>query len=216
MRARGTVFAVAVACMLVGTVVVAGPKPKPGSGAWQLDCSFLDPQRITIKLPGDAGEMTYWYMLYTVTNRTGMDVQFFPSFSLVTDRLEVVTAGDDVHPLVYDTIAARHKKQYPFFAPPSKITGPLLQGEDNHRTSAAVFKEFDKEADAFTVFGGGLSGEIVRVINPAFDESTPESDDNVRWFVLRKTLAIIYDLPGDAESRDQAVPIRRNREWVMR
>ena len=210
------ILAVTVACVVASSAVVAGPEPKLGSKSWQLDFSFHDPQRITIRLPATGHEVTYWYMLYTVTNSTGTDVQYFPSFALVTDTLQVVKAGETAHPLVYDAIAARHKKEYPFFAPPSRITGLLLQGEDNARTSAAVFAVFDGKADAFTIYGSGLSGQIERVINPSFDESKPESESNPRRFILRKTVAIMYDLPGDEHTRDEATPIRRDRKWVMR
>jgi len=193
------------ACMLH-----AAPKTDPFSLSWTLDIEFFDPQRITVN------GTTYWYVLYQVTNRTGQDVQFFPSSRLVTDTLEVVEGGANVNPLVYDFIAARHKQQYPFFAPPTKITGPLLQGVDNARASAMVFRTFDASASGFTIFVSGLSGEKERLRNPAFDASQPESDSNPRAFLLQRTLSITYSLPGDPTTRGQATPIRKNREWVMR
>lgn len=194
----------------VACALHAAPKTDPFSLSWTLDIEFFDPQRITVN------GTTYWYVLYQVTNRTGQDVQFFPSFRLVTDTLQVVEGGADVNPLVYDGIAARHKRQYPFFAPPAKITGLLLQGVENARASAMVFRTFDTSAAGFTIYAGGLSGEVDRLRNPAFDQSQPESDANPRAFLLRRTLAITYSLPGDPTTRGQAIPIRRNREWVMR
>jgi hypothetical protein len=29
-------------------------------------------------------------------------------------------------------------------------------------------------------------------------------------------LAVMYDLPGDPQTRASATPVRRSREWVMR
>jgi hypothetical protein len=194
----------------------AAPEPSAGSKSWQLDFRFRDPERITVRLPGDDADTTFWYVLFTVVNNTGEDVSFFPSADLVTDTLQVVRAGDDISPSVYEAIAARHAKEFPFFASPAKITGPLLQGEDNHRTSALVFRTFDPSASKFTLYVGGLSGEITRVINPGFDEKEPESESNARYFVLRRTLAVSYDLPGDVSTRGVAAPVRRHREWVMR
>ena len=147
---------------------------------------FHDPQRITFRLPGDTHETTFWYMLYEVTNSTGRDVEFFPSFRLVTDTLQVVTAGDDISPSVYDAIAARHKREFPFFAPPTKVTGLLLQGRENARASAAVFRMFDKEASAFTVYGAGFSGDMDRVPNPSFDTTKEESEKNQRLVLDEK------------------------------
>ena len=117
---------------------------------------------------------------------------------------------------MYDAIAARHKEEFPFLAPPTKVAGLLLQGEANARASAAVFRTFDPEADGFTIYTAGFSGDIERMANPAFQAKEKESEDNPRFFILRRTLAIRYDLPGDASTRSKAAPIRRTREWVMR
>ncbi len=199
-------------------VLATGGAPSAGSSAesWQLEFSFHDPQRLTLTLPGQSEPTSFWYVLYTVTNNTGRDVQFFPSFKLVTDTLNVVTAGDYVNPDVYDVIKARHKKEFPFFVPPTKITGLLLQGADNARTSVAVFRTFDPKADAFTIYASGLSGEITRMVNPAFEPGEDESEDNPRFFILRRTLAIHYALPGEPDTRHLVTPVRKNREWILR
>ncbi len=208
---------------IVATVVswpvgltLAAPRPGIAPKAWQLDFEFYDPQRITLRLPGENVETTYWYMLYRVTNRTGQDVQFYPSARLVTSTLEVVEAGDQIAPGVFRAIKARHRDEFPFFEPPTRITGELLQGEGNSRVSAAVFHEFDPEASSFKLYIAGLSGEIERVINPVFNPKRGVSKDNPRFFLLRRTLEIVYDLPGDPDTRAMAKPIRRSREWVMR
>lgn len=195
---------------------MAAPEAEPSSTAWQLDFTFADPQRLTVQLPGATEPSVYWYVLFTVTNRTGRDVEFYPSFRLVTDTLTVVDGGSDVSPTVYEQIGERHKSEYPFLAPPWKVTGPLLQGEENSRSSVAVFSKIDTEASSFTLYVGGLSGDIRRTVNPAFDASKPESTSNTRFFVLRRTLAIEYALPGDEQSVLTVAPVRRNRFWTMR
>jgi len=188
----------------------------PGAPKWQLDIAFHDPQRITFAPPGTSEPKTYWYFLYTVTNNTGQHVAFYPSITLVTQTLQTVQAGDNVHPTVYDQIKARHEKEYPFFAPPAKVTGPLLQGSANSRTTAAVFENFDPQANEFTIFASGLSGEIQRLTNPSFNSKQRESEENPPFFVLRRTLAVTYRLPGDEQTRRLATPVRLKREWVMR
>ena len=195
---------------------VAAPKADLATSSWQLDFDFHDPQRITLTLPGDEEPTTFWYLLYRVTNDSRREVEFYPSFRLVTNTLRVVEGGDMISPSVYDAIAGRHQKEYPFFAPPSKVTGPLLQGRENARVSAAVFRVFDQKADSFTVYVRGLSGELERIPNPVFNVNQEESENNPRFFLFQRTLAITYDLPGDPRTRARAVPIRRNREWVMR
>lgn len=200
----------------IGSLVAAAPKADIATRAWQLDLEFYDPQRITLRLTGDEHATTFWYVLYQVTNRTGKDVEFYPSFRMVTDTLQVVEGGAEVSPTVYDAIKARHYREFPFFAPPAKVTGLLLQGEENARASAAVFRTFDEAASSFTLYISGLSGESARQRNPAFDVKRGESEDNPRAFFMRRTLAVVYDLPGDPQTRALATPMRRSREWVMR
>jgi hypothetical protein len=183
---------------------------------WQLDIVFQDPQRLLLEVPGERGAAVYWYVLYEVTNRTGADREFYPSFRLVTDTLQVVEGGAFINPAVYDLIIQRHRGEFPFLAPPTAATGLLLQGEANARSSVAVFRDFDPKANRFTIFVSGLSGVIERMANPVFRPTEPESEENPRFFIMRKALSIAYDLPGDPATRDQATPIRRSREWVMR
>ena len=202
--------------LLVISVAKGAPKPSLAPKSWELEVEFRDPARIRVTLPGDDRPTTFWYMVYTVTNNTGHEVPFYPQSDLVTDALQVIRSGDDVSPTVFDAIRERHRKQCPFLVPLLKASGKLLQGADNARTSVAIFREFDPEASEFTVYLAGLSGEVVRVPNPVFDPAPPQTEKNVAFFTLRKTLAIRYTIPGDLETRKRAAPIRAGRTWVMR
>lgn len=206
-------------CVVIGpfcATVSAAPQADLISSSWQLDFNFHDPQRISLVLPGDSHPTTFWYLLLEVTNNTGQEVQLYPSFHLVTDTLQVVEGGAGISPSVYGAIAERHKRQFPYFAPPVKISGPLLQGTENSRATAAVFRPFDPQASRFTIYISGLAGEIVRVPNPAAHPSAVSAGIEEPSVILQRTLAITYDMPGDPETRASAVPIRRAREWVMR
>lgn len=194
----------------------AAPKPSIIGKDWQLAITYSDPQRMSIRLPGDEHETTFWYVMYTVTNKGRLEVPFFPTFELVTDQLSVITGGEDISPTVYDAIRKRHRKTHPFFRDPNSMYGPVLPGEDNSRTSAIAFRQMDLGVNRFTIYAGGLSGEIQRLQNPGFDRKKPISDENQPFFVLRKTLAIRYDLPGDNMTRQQTTPVRVSQEWVMR
>jgi hypothetical protein len=196
--------------------VEALPRPEPDGESWRLDIDYHDPQRISVRLPGEKSERTYWYVLYTVTNNTDREVPFYPTFDIVTDKLEVIEGGDNINPVVYDAIKARHKKAYPFFVYPSEMLGPLLLGKDHARTSAIAFVPPDPDVNRFTLHIAGLSGEIEKVFNRAFDPSGEESADNPRNFLLRETLAVTYVIPGDAITQPRATPTRVEEEWVMR
>ncbi len=214
-RERFILCAVAMLASCTATCFAA-PEPRAAVATWQFEVRFHDPQRLVVRLPGERKETTFWYVLFEVINDTGRDRQLYPSIRLVTDTLHVVEAGAGIHPVVYDMIAGRHRGEFPFFAPPTKISGLLLQGKQNARASAAVFRDFDTKASGFTIYTSGFAGDMERIVNPAFDSSVKESESNMRFFTLRRTLAITYDLPGDPGSRGQAKPIRRTRAWVMR
>ncbi len=216
MAASAVLVLYGVASALLAGTDPAAPKRGWRATAWQLNVKFHDPQRITLRLPGDRHATTFWYMLYEVTNNTGRDMEFYSSLRLVTDTLKVVEGGADISPSVYDAVAARHKQEFPFLAPPAKVTGLLLQGEENSRASVGVFRMFDKQASGFTIYASGFSGDVQRIANPAFDTKRRKSTDNQRFFILRRTLAITYDLPGDPDTRWRATPVRKTREWVMR
>lgn len=195
---------------------LGSPRAGLASTQWQLELRFQDPQRITVRLPGETTDASYWYLVYEVVNNTGRDIQFYPSFKIVTNTLKVVDSGVEVSPSVVDWIVERHRTDFPFFTSPNKVSGLLLQGEENARASVAVFRPVDPEASSFTLYASGLSGESTRIPNPAYDPSKADSLDNAPYFVLRRTLAVTYDLPGDPKTRAFATPIRRSREWVMR
>ncbi len=214
---RAGVREILVLAVLAGVgLPAAEARPEPAADSWQLDIDYHDPQRITVRLPGEETERTYWYVLYTVTNKTDREVPFYPTFDIVTDKLEVIEGGDNINPIVYDAIKARHKKAYPFFVYPSEMLGPLLLGKDHARTSAIAFVPPDLDVNRFTLHIAGLSGEIEKVRNRAFDPSEEESPDNPRHFLLRRTLAVTYVIPGDVITRPKATPKRVEEEWVMR
>ena len=184
--------------------------------SWELDFTFHDPQRITVHHAGQTEAATYWYVLYSVTNRTDRDVAFHPTFELVTDSMQKSIGGEEISTTVFEAIRLRHHRDYPFLIQPSRVSGKLLQGEDNAISSVAIFRQFDPESNRFAVYVSGVSGEVTRVSNPSFDPGQPESEVNPPFFFLRKTLAIRYVLPGDVKSRRVTKPTRVGRDWVMR
>lgn len=217
------------------------PKPSPTPVSWELQIDLSEPTRIVV--PGETGPRTYWYFLYTVANNTGRDVPFHPEIVRVNEidseapvehamqnpsiaaELSVDASIVGGHPRVFRAIRDKHKKTHPFIVSPIQAIGPLLQGADNARTSAAIFPELDTRVGKFTIYFSGLSGEIVTRRNPGYDKSLAaergtgleelelEAQKN---FVLRKTLALPYTLPGDVNTRRVATPVLGRTTWVMR
>lgn len=227
------------------TAVSAPPEPSPVRTAWELSFEPTPPMRISVDV--GKGAQTYWYMLYTVSNNTGDDVDFHPEIDRVNEiesdlpaefvgvraqgapRITVDPAMVGLHPKIFRAIKDRHARTHPFLVSPIEAIGKLLQGKDNARSSVAVFRALDPRVSRFTFYIGGLSGERITKRNPLYNASRPGaagaqamgkvsvSDGGIpKFFVLRKTLAIPYMLPGDAETRRSAKPALGKMTWVMR
>ncbi|MCB9851944.1 MAG: hypothetical protein H6819_02520 [Phycisphaerales bacterium] len=209
--------------------VLAGPEPSPTPVTWELQFSSTRPERISVS------GRTYWYVLYTVTNNTPEDVPLHLEIVRVEEiesevpadkakqesqKASKITVTPSIVGLdrgVFDAIKRRHEKTHPFLVHPVDAISTLRQGDDNAITSVAVFPEMDPRVSSFTIYVGGLSGEQIVRVNPLFDAKKPANEEtNPRVFVMRKTLAMPYTLPGDTRTRKTATPKLGLMEWVMR
>ena len=198
----------------VGPALGEIPEPSVAPASSELTFRYRDPERVSVLLPGETTPTLYWYMLYTVENATGSEVDFLPQFTLVTDTLQVVPAEVQVSPEAFKTIQRRTGDA--LLVPPEKAVGRLLCGKDQAKRSVAIWRDFDPRAKSFKVFVAGLSSEMTRLRNPTFDPARPEGPENPRQFTLRKTLEICYNLRGDAAARTLVEPERTSIRWLMR
>lgn len=246
---RLTIVSLSVAGVLGFASTVSGqPKPSPTPISWEL--TFKPSPLTRIEVDTGSGPQTFWYMIYTVVNTTGKDVDFFPEVVRVGEiddaggkapagsqpagsgGLLVDEALVGMNPKIFETIKQHYAKTHPFLVSPVEAIGRLLQGKDNARTSVIVFGDLDSRVTKFTIYFGGLSGETVTMPNPMHDskgvkpsgtsgrplkEAKPSSDKGEpEVFVVRKTLAMPYVLPGDAKTRKTATPAAGTMSWVMR
>jgi len=229
MNARTIISAVVVVAGCLVAHAVAVPRPSLVPKSWQLQFDFVDPQTITVQLPGEKAPQTFWYMLYTVINKSEREVQFLPRFELMTNRMQVMPGDPGVHPMVFEAVKRRHRGTHPLLVEPVKVMGRLLRGPDNAKHSVAIWPQIDIRANRFAVYVAGLSGESVLVKNPSYKRGEPEYvvkklksgtemriPVNPRYFTLRKTLAIEYVLPGDKKTRATARVGRLSKKWIMR
>ncbi len=172
--------------------------------SWQFDFDFVSPRLISVTAPGDAEPRWYWYLPYTVTNRTGEDRLWVPRFVVYTDHGDVIEAGKGVSPVVYSAIA--EERENPLLESPIQVIGRLLQGEDNARDSVAIWPAPTEDVDTMSVFVSGLSGETQAVTDPASGQKV----------IVRKTLMLNFTTPG-AQAHLATKPVRfKSRSWVMR
>lgn len=180
------------------------PQPNLAPTSWELEFEHDKPKVISVRLPGQDDIQHYWYMTYTVTNRTGEDQYFVPEFTMVTDAGDILQANRRIAPPVVKTI--QNYEGNPLLERPSEIVGRLLQGPDNARDGMAVWRMPEHNVRNVRVFIAGLSGEIHVVEDPETGEE----------HTLRKTLMVEYKLPGSGEHMRLKEFLEEDSEWVVR
>jgi hypothetical protein len=202
-------FVVTVTCF-----AMAAPKPaivqRPQD--WTVDVKYEPLQQIMLRTDERGKPMRFWYLILTVTNNTGDDVEFYPQCELMTDTFEIIPAGRDVPPGVFEYIKTRHRSLYPFLEQLDTSGMRILQGSDNTRDIAIIWPDFDLRAKEISLFIEGLSNETVAVDYPVAvaDSGMPEK------VFLRKTLELDYSFSGDPAFRAEPKMTFEGSSWIMR
>lgn len=193
---------------------LAAPAPAvlPAPHEWTLDVSYSSLQQIMVRLPGGKQPQRFWYMILTMTNKTGMDIDFYPNVELLTDTFQLVPACIKVPDEAFKEIKSRHKNTYPFLERLEKTGPKILQGEDNAKDVVLIWPDFDDKAKEITIFITGLSNETQKIKSPALKDENGQPKD----IFLRKTLQLTYTVAGDPSMRSQANVTFKDKSWVMR
>lgn len=204
--------------LLRGERAGAYPKPSLNRVSWELDFQHGLPNRITVQSPGAASPTAYWYMTFSVTNNTSDEQPFLPTFELVDDKGNAHRSDVNVPKEVFDAIKKREGKK--LLEPLAKVTGRLLVGPDQARDSVAIWPEPLERMGTFSIFVTGLSGEAVW-----FKDGQETPLNKTDWVktksgeagqVLRKTLEIDIQIPGDEFYQGKDRVIEKDQRWVMR
>ena len=201
------------------TIAVSGDVrayPEPAivqrPGEWTLDVVFSRLEQISVKCPGEQAPSRYWYIILTLTNKTGSDVPFYPACDLVTDTFRIVTAGKGVRRHVFEQIKLKHQGRYPFLENIDQAGNKVLEGVDNTKDIVIIWPDFDPNARNIHLFISGLSNETAIVEHPVVKDDRGRA---VKVF-LRKTLQLTYLVPGDAAFRSGARLSFAGKGWIMR
>jgi hypothetical protein len=157
-----------------------------------------------VRLPGEDHPKLYYYMTYSVANRTGEDQLFVPDVWMFTDAGDLMQANRGVAPAVFRAI--KQHAQNPLLEEPMKIVGKILQGKDNARDGVVMWQVPDHDVDSVRIFIGGLSGETHEITDPATGETK----------LLRKTLMLEYHSPGDRTHVRVKPFVLKDTQWVVR
>jgi hypothetical protein len=199
---------------IIVCVSLAAPEPAivPAPGQWTLDMEYTNPMEITLPLGSDKKPLKFWYLIITLTNNTGKDVDFYPKCDLMTDSFQIVPAGKFVSTVLFDQIKKRHKSRYPFLELLDQAGTKILQGEDNAKDIAVIWPDFDAQATRVKLFITGLSNETATVNYPILKDETGEP----KKVFLRKTIELNYSLRGDPALRTSASFEFQEKRWIMR
>ena len=200
--------------------VQAAPKPSEVPISWEIEIRPETPQAIEVAVSGEGGAKRFWYLRFTVTNRTGEDRIFVPECVLYTDTGQILRAGQHVPTTVFKAIQKLYND--PLLTDLTGAMGKLLQGEDNAKTAVAIWPDFDPKAGTIDIFIGGLSGETAQVQLPTpikITEADAKGDLRVvekDKVILSKTLHRSYGIPGEAAARLLTKAKLLREDWVMR
>lgn len=208
---RAMLLMVALLAVLLGvegaSMVGAAPEPDPVPRRWQLDLE-VGPLRIaTVDAPG-IGPRAYFYLTYKVTNSSAEDLLLAPIFEMAGEDVPVSRAGRGVPADVTRQLLERLGN--PMLQDQISILGMILRGEENAKEGLVVWPADNLRARDLSIYAMGFSGET-RPIQVA-DAKTGE----MRKVLLRKTMMVRYDLPGDLDGHDSTPFAVGESRWVLR
>ena len=182
------------------------PEPSVYPISWELTFKHKQPKRIVV------GTTPYWYMTYSVINKTGQEQVFRPDFQMVTNDGKVIKSDHEIPAEVFQRI--KNIEGNRFLQPASEIGGPLHVGEDQAKDGVAIWKEPQARMGHFKIFVGGLSGEFVILKD---DQDKPIMDPQTKTpVIVRKTLELDYAVYGDEFYPGRDEVHETGTKWVMR
>ena len=186
--------------MVLTSLAMAYPTPSGVKIRWELEFEAGDFRLYIDQETGDA----YWWMNYTVTNRTKRDRIWAPKLTLFADSGEILESGKGVSSRI--TKDLKELLGNDLIETQNEIIGDLLQGPENAREGLAIWPARITQVNEITMFIAGISGETTRVLNPITSEEV----------ILYKTLQRDYLIRGDALARgSQPIELIEDK-WILR
>jgi hypothetical protein len=192
----------------LGTSMGMGPEPDPIPRKWELTVDPGELRYAAVDAGDGEGAKGYFYLTYKVTNTSGKDMLFTPSFDLCNDKGEVLRSGRDVPGAVTKTLL--EKLDNPLIEDQISIVGMLLQGESNAKEGLVVWPASTLHISQLDIYGSGFSGETKTV------EMQDARTGKPTKLTLRKTLKLSYQPMGDIRDQGSKPFEMTEKRWVMR
>ena len=203
MQSVGTFKRAAVAALAVMAAAgsaLAYPKPSTTPPRWELE---FEPGALRVYVD-EASEQVYWYFTYMLTNRTGRERTWAPSFTLYTDAGEILAAGRGVPTRVTDDLHELLGNR--FLENQNEIIGEIFHGRDHAREGLVIWRAGNLRVNELSMFIAGISSDTARIEHPVTGQD----------LVLRKTVQRDYLVPGDLLPHGSKPVELVTEHWVMR
>ena len=206
-RTLAVVLTAVLLATLVGVSTSNAAHPKPNAVATRPELTF-EPGELRLRQSERDGKW-YWYMTYTVSNYTGKDRIWAPTFILFTDRGDLLESGRGVRREIPEEFIAYLGDE--MLETQSQMIGDLRQGEGNKRSGLIVWPAPNMNVNELSLFAAGISSESAVIKHPVTGKEK----------VLQKTLMREYLIPGDATALGDAPvelhpDVDRAPRWIFR
>lgn len=199
---RNSLPALGVIAVLVLVCNVMASYPTPASVPVRWELNFI-PGELRL-YHHESTDRHYWYLTYTVENRTRRDQTWAPQFTLFTDAGEILSSGEGVSMEVTRSIMSMLGNE--LMMNQYEIIGELLQGREHAKEGLVVWPARNLNVTELSLFVSGISGETARVTDPVTGEE----------ILLRKTLQRDYIVPGDPAARGSEPIEFDSHRWIFR
>ena len=189
--------------ILATPLLYAAPQPDPVPRRWELTVEPGPLRVATINIP-EEGPRAFYYFTYRVTNNTGTDQTLAPIFELYTDDGEILRSNRRVPRDAVRQILEMLRN--PLLEDEISIQGPILAGRENAKDGLVVWPADNFRINDVTIFAVGFSGETRRYIRP----------DTGEEILLRKTLELRHEVPGELNPRSSRPLERVQQRWILR
>ncbi|HET6249326.1 MAG TPA: hypothetical protein VFE47_16640 [Tepidisphaeraceae bacterium] len=213
-------FAVA-ALLAIGTIALPPssaqaktypvPSVYPLPTCWYLNFKHGIPKRIVVSVPGEKVPGAYWYLTYTVTNNTGKEQDYYPSFEMVSEDGKIHPSDHAIPLAVFNAI--KKSEGNDLLVSANQIGGPIHQGEDQAKDGVAIWEEPMARMGNFSIYASGLNSESVVATD---DAGAPLKNDKGEEMKLWKTLEMDFVIWGDEVKPGNDIVHAKPDKWIMR
>lgn len=201
--AAGIGWAILAGGLGIGSMLGMAPEPESVPRRWELRFEPGPLRVASVNVP-DVGPRMFLYLTYRVTNNSGEDVFFAPSFDFSDGEGNVTRSGRDVPQAVNTQL--KELVQGTYIQDQVQIIGDILQGEAHAKEGLVIWPLADMNPSEVVIYATGMSGESKTV-------TAPNGKDK---FVVRKTVRLEYKAGGSMDGI-KSTPIELvGRGWIMR